>query len=172
MADEAPVSRILTDPQDPLPEANWLWRRVFTFACLAAAFLIAVGLSIALNRIVGNIVGRLDTMDARNVAQITVVAINAILRMFTLMFYVVIIISTYYFIAPSAEQITKMIQTARLLRDGVQIASRAKAETPEGRREETQATIGRPPQPVVPPATPAPEVASDDEEDFAPRSRA
>ncbi len=156
MADETPATRILGDPQDPLPEANWLWRRVFTFACLAAAFIVAIGLAIALNRIVGNIVQRIDSMDARNVAQITVVAINAILRMFTLMFYVVIVIATYYFIAPSAEQITKMIQTAGLLKHGVQIATRAVAATPE-RREETAATIGLPPVAPVPPAREAQE---------------
>jgi hypothetical protein len=175
MADEVQPPRLLSDPQDPLPEANWLWRRVFTFAVLIAAFVIAAGLAVAINRIVGNIVGRIDSMDARNVAQITVVAINAILKMFTLMFYVVLANMLLYIVAPSAEQITKMLQTARLLRAGVQIASRAKAETPEGQREETQATIGLPPQPVVPPAaadTPAPAPEATSDEDFAPRGKA
>ena len=162
MADETPT-RILSDPQDPLPEANWFWRRVFVFVALAAAFGILIGLGMATNRIVGNIVNRIDSMDARNVAQITVVALNVIQRMFTLMFYTVIVIVTYYMVAPSAEQITKMLQTARLLKAGVQIASRAKVETND-RREETQATIGQPPQPVVPEAT--------SDEDYAPRSRA
>ena len=160
MADESTTPRILSDPQDPLPEANWLWRRVFTFAVLIAAFVIAVGLAIAVNRIVGNIVGRIDSMDARNVAQITVVALNVILKMFTLMFYVVLANMLLYIVAPSAEQITKMLQTARLLRAGVQIASRAKAETPDGQKEETQATVGLPPQPVVPPAVAEPEATS------------
>ena len=151
MADETTIPRALPDPQDPLPEANWFWRRVFVFVALAASFGILIGLGLATNRIVSNIVNRIDSMDAVNVAQITVVALHVIQQMFTLMFYTVIVIVTYYMVAPSAEQITKMLQTARLLKAGVQIASRAKVETPD-RREETQATLGLPPQPVVPPA--------------------
>lgn len=169
MADEQKITA-LPDPQDPLPEANWLWRRVFTFAVLALAFGILIGLGWATNRIVGNIVGRIDNMDARNVAQITVVALNVILQMFKMMFYVVGFNMLLYIVAPSAEQITKMIQTARLLRGGVQIASRARYDRPD-HSEETQATIGLPPQPVVPPAAAEPEATSD-EEDFAPKGRA
>ena len=153
MADETTIPRALPDPQDPLPEANWLWRRVFVFVALAATFSILIGLGLATNRIVGNIVNRIDSMDAVNVAQITVVALNVIQRMFTLMFYTVVIVVTYYMVAPSAEQITKMLQTARLLKAGVQIASRAKVELPD-RREETQATLGLPPQPTIPPEPP------------------
>lgn len=164
-APQSDTPRILSDPQDPLPESNWLWRRVFTFAVLAAAFILALGLAIALNRIVGNIVGRIDNMDARNVAQITVVALNVILKMFTLMCYILLANMLLYIVAPSATEITKMIQTARLLKSGVQIGSRAKVRTPDGQEEETAATIGYPPQPKTP------EVTSDDEEDFAPRSR-
>lgn len=173
MADETPLPRSLPDPQDPLPEANWLWRRVFVFLALGLAFGILIGLGLATNRIVGNIVGRIDAMDAKSVAQITVVALHVIQAMFKMMFWTVVIVVTYYMVAPSAEQITKMLQTARLLKSGVQIASRAKVETPE-RREETQATIGVPPQPVVPPAvadTPEPEVTSESEIDYAPRGK-
>lgn len=171
MADEAPPPRILADPQDPLPEASWLWRRVFTFAVLAATVILALGLAIAVNRIVGNIVGRLDTMDARNVAAITIKALEVILRMFTLMVYVWLANMLLYIVAPSAEQITKMLQTARLLKSGVQVATRARARgRGVDREEETAATIGIPPQPHVPPPLARPEVASD-EEDYAPRSR-
>lgn len=165
MADDPVIPKALADPQDPLPEASWLWRRVFTIAAVAITFAIMVGLGYAVNRIVGNIVTRIDTMDAVNVAQITVVALHVIQRMFTLMFYTVLVLATYYMVAPSAEQITKMIQTAGLLKHGVQIASRARFEG-DGRREETQATVGKPPQPVVPPETAAqrdsePEPSSD-----------
>lgn len=152
MAEEA-NTRLLPDPQDPLPEANWLWRRVFVFVALAATFAILIGLGLATNRIVGNVVNRIDSMDARTVGQIAVVALNVMQRMFTLLFYLAVLIVTYYMVAPSAEQITKMIQTAGLLKHGVQVAARAAAQV-EGRREETQATIGLPPQPVVPPETP------------------
>jgi hypothetical protein len=175
MADEPQTPRALADPQDPLPEASWLWRRVFTFVCLGLAFGLTIGLAVALNRIVGNVVGRIDTMSAVNVAQITVVAIQAMLDMFKMMFYVTMLVITYYMVAPSAEQIVKVIQTAGLLKSGVQIGSRALFRGPDGQEEETQATVGVPPQPVVPPAVAAPsappEVASDEEEDVAPRSK-
>lgn len=165
MADET-TNRVLSDPQDPLPEANWLWRRVFTFVALACAFGILIGLGYATNRIVGNIVGRLDSMDAANVTQITIAALDVLREMFKMMWITVLVVVTYYMVAPSAEQITKVIQTARLLQGGVQIASRARVSTPE-REEETTATVGVPPQPTVPAA----EVASaEDEQDFAPRS--
>lgn len=136
------------DLQDPLPEANWLWRRVFVFVATAAIFAILIGLAIATNRIVGNVVGRIDTMDARAVAEIAKQALVAILTMFRLMFWALMVTVTYYMVAPSAEQITKMMQTAGLLKHGVQIASRA-VERPD--RREVAATVGLPPQPVAPP---------------------
>jgi hypothetical protein len=160
-------TRILSDPQDPLPEGNWTWRRIFTFVVAGCTFAILVGLGYAVNRIVSNIVERIDTIDAVNLAKITVVALNVLLAMFKMMFYVVIVNMILYIVAPSAEQITKMIKTASLLKSGVQIASRAIARSDGS--EETQAAVGQPPQPVVPPDTAGPEVTSD-EEDFAPRS--
>jgi hypothetical protein len=158
MADDSQHSRALSDPQDPLPESNWLWRRVFTFVALGCAFILLFALATATNRIVGNVVGRIDTMDARNVAQITVVALNTMLEMFKLMFWLATLTITYYMVAPSAEQITKVIQTAGLLKSGVQIGSRARFEGPDGQREETSGTVGLPPGPVAPSLPPeAPE---------------
>ncbi len=194
---EAPTPPVAIDAQDPLPEANWLWRRVFTFAAVAVILGILIGLAIATNRIVGNVVGRIDTMSAAAVAEIAKEALVVILRMFTLMFWALMVTITYYMIAPSAEQITKMLQTAGLLKAGVQFASRS-IETPEKR--EVAATVGQRPQPDVPipaasiePTTrenlpagadlgaPGPQTAeisetapagvSGDDEDYAPRSK-
>jgi cation transport ATPase len=136
------------DIQDPLPEANWLWRRVFTFLALVVVFGILIGLAFATNRIVGNVVGRIDTMNAAAVADIALRALSVIETMFRLMFWALLVVVTYYMVAPSAEQITKMLQTARLLKAGVQIASRT-VETPD--RRDSAATIGQPPQPATPP---------------------
>lgn len=136
------------DAQDPLPESNWIWRRVFTFVALIAIFAILIGLAVATNRIVGNVVGRIDTMNAEAVALIAKQALAIIEVMFRLMFWALIVVVTYYMVAPSAEQITKMLQTAGLLKAGVQMASRT-VETPE--RRERAATVGTPPQPVSPP---------------------
>lgn len=166
MADDPQTPRVLADPQDPLPEASWLWRRVFTFVVLGVAFLILIGLATATNRIVGNVVGRIASMDAHNVAQITIVALNTMLDMFKMMFYIALVAITYYMVAPSAEQIVKVIQTAGLLKSGVSIASRASFMGADGRREDTAATVSLPPQPqpavppVPAPAAPAPDAAA------------
>lgn len=138
------------DVQDPLPESNWMWRRVLTFIAMGAIFAILIGLAIATNRIVGNVVGRIDSMSAVAVADIAKQALVVIMRMFTLMFWALMVTITYYMVAPSAEQITKMLQTAGLLKAGVQMATRT-VETPA--RRESAATLGTPPQPVTPPIT-------------------
>lgn len=135
------------DIQDPLPESSWLWRRVFTFVAVVIVFALLIGLSVAANRIVASVVERIDTMSPQAVADITIRALDVIGEMFRLMFWALLVIVTYYMVAPSAEQITKMLQTARLLRAGVQVAARS-VETP-GRREEAR-TVGRPPQPRPP----------------------
>ena len=135
------------DLQDPLPESSWLWRRVFTFVATLIVFALLIGLAVAADRIVSSVVERIDTMSPQAVAVITVRALGVIEWMFELMFWALLVVATYYMVDPSAEQITKMLQTARLLRAGVQVASRS-VETP-GRREEAR-TAGRPPQPDVP----------------------
>lgn len=150
---DTPTPASTLDPQDPLPEANWFWRRVFVFVATAAIFAILIGLAVATNRIVGNVVGRIDSMDAQTVAGIAKQALTAILIMFRLMFWALMVTVTYYMVAPSAEQITKMMQTAGLLKAGVQFASRA-VETPD--RREVAATAGQPPQPVAPPSADGP----------------
>jgi len=136
------------DIQDPLPEANWLWRRVLTYALCVAVLLIMVGCGWAMFRIVNSVTGKIDAMDARAVVQITLAALSTVEQMFRLMFWSLMVVVTYYMVAPSAEQITKMLQTAGLLKAGVQIAQRS-VETPE--RREVAATVGQPPQPVTPP---------------------
>lgn len=146
MTDNSPPTA--PDIQDPLPEANWLWRRVFSIGATVIILAILIGLAIATNRIVGTVVERIDTMTSEVVAQIAKQALVVILQMFRLMFWALIVVVTYYMIAPSAEQITKMLQTAGLLKAGVQLAGRS-VETPD--RREIATTAGKPPQPVSPP---------------------
>jgi hypothetical protein len=122
-----------TDPQDPLPEANWLWRRVFIFAVTSA-----------LVYLIWTSVSRLGTIAVVK-PEIGIPAFVSIVKMLVISLWVVV---TYYMVAPSAEQITKMMQTAGLLKAGVAIASRT-LETSD--RKETASTVSIPPQPVVPP---------------------
>lgn len=122
-----------TDIQDPLPEANWLWRRIFIFG-VTTAVIYLVYLS----------VDRLGTVAVVR-PDIGIAAFVSIVKLLVITIDVLV---TYYMVAPSAEQITKMMQTAGLLKSGVQIASRV-VETPF--RRETAQTVAQPPQPVSPP---------------------
>ena len=120
------------DIQDPLPESNWLWRRVFTF--------ITTGVILAF------LWFTLEDLAAVAVLS-PVEGIGALLKISRSLLTFSGLIITYYLIAPSAEQVIKMFKTAALLRSGVQIASRS-VEQP-GRKEVAQ-TVGQPPQPEAP----------------------
>lgn len=133
------------DVQDPLPETNWFWRRVYTFALsLISIAIVIYGVQVLH-----------ELKDADNVYRVTRYMIG-----------VHVLLITYYMLAPSAEQMVKLIQTAKLLGAGVPISRKAVVETPEGGRTEVTTTAGAP---TPPEPSPAPPAAS--EEDFAPRSR-
>lgn len=138
-----------TDLQDPLPESSWLWRRIFVFSTTAAVLFMLWG---AIDRLAA---------VALSAPQLGVPALLSLCKWiigFSGM------MATYYMVAPSAEQITKMIKTASLLRGGVQVAGRQRVEA-DGTTE-TAKTVGRPPAPPVPSTRP-PEA----DHDAAPRSR-
>lgn len=136
------------DVQDPLPETNWFWRRVYTFVLsLISVGMIWYGLSAAY--VMGDS--------------------EAIYRLTRYMIGVHVVLITFYMVAPSAEQIVKLVQAAKLLREGVPVTRRAVVSTPEGGRTEVETTAGHPEAPERVPEPPAASQA--DEEDFAPRSR-
>lgn len=148
MSDLAPQEQHV-DLQDPLPESNWFWRRVFTFLATASVVVMLFFLGYALNRLTDGVVNRIDNMTADTVAKIAIEAMKTIAEMFRLMFWALIVVVTYYMVAPSAEQITKMVKTAALLKGGVQIAGRQTIRTPEA-EVETAKTVGQPPAPPIP----------------------
>lgn len=136
------------DVQDPLPETNWFWRRVYTFALsLISVAFIWYGLE-ALNAM----------QDA-----------DAVYRVTRYMIGVHVLLITFYMLAPSAEQIVKLIQAAKLLQSGVTMRRTAAVETPQGGRTEVSTTAGTPIAPTPQNRSPAP--PESDEEDAAPRSR-
>lgn len=143
--------QVLVDMQDPLPESNWLWRRVLTFFAIVVIFCLMTGLAYAVHRIVGGVIGRIDSMSAQAVATITVRALGVIERMFGWMYWCLLVVVTYYMVAPSAEQIAKMIGAVSLLKGGVGTASRTTVTDREGTTE-VASTTGIPPTPMVPPA--------------------
>lgn len=136
------------DVQDPLPETNWFWRRVYTFVLsLVSVGMIWYGLEVLTSLGDG----------------------DSVYRVTRYMIGVHVLLITYYMVAPSAEQIVKLIQAAKLLQAGVPVTRRAVVETPQGGRTEVETTAGRSHTP--PARNRAPEPPQDDEEDFAPRSR-
>lgn len=136
------------DVQDPLPETNWFWRRVYTFALsLISVAFIWYGFE--------------ALYDMREP--------NLVYSLSRYMIGVHVLLITYYMLAPSAEQLVKLIQSAKLLQSGVPITRSAVLQTPEGARTEVVTTAGASDAPA--PRNRSPEPSADDEEDFAPRSR-
>lgn len=151
---DTPTPPVLVDMQDPLPESNWLWRRVLTFLAIVVIFSLMAWLSYATDKIVGGVVQRIDGMSAEAVAAITVRALGVIEKMFGWMYWALLVVVTYYMVAPSAEQIAKMIGAVSLLKGGVGTATRTVVDQPRGITE-VASTTGIPPTPIAPPATTA-----------------
>jgi hypothetical protein len=127
------------DMQDPLPETNWLWRRVFTFVLTIAS---ATAIWYWTEEII---------------------RLRQPAYLFSLIRYaygVHVMLILFYMVAPSAEQIVKLIQAARIIREGIPSSGSASIQTSEGRTEVTTSS-------GVPASAPAP-----DEEDAAPRGAA
>jgi predicted amidohydrolase len=144
----ADPATLRVDVQDPLPETNWFWRRVYTFALsLISVAFIWFGVE-----------ALYDMRQPQHVFSVTRYMIG-----------VHVLLITYYMLAPSAEQMVKLIQSARLLRSGVPITRSAVVETPQGGRTEVRTTAGAPE--ALPPQNRSPAPLAGDEEDFAPRSR-
>ena len=88
------------DQQDPLPETNWFWRRVFTFAfALISVAFIWYGLE-----------ALWALKDGDHIYSLTRYMIG-----------VHVILILFYMVAPSAEQIVKLIQSARIIRESATI---------------------------------------------------
>jgi len=109
------------DVQDPLPESDWFWRRVFTYA---VTVVLLAGIAYVLQ-------GLRDVQDSAHLYEIG-------MRLTML----VALLVTYYLVAPSAEQIVKLVQAARLIRAGVPFYRTASAETPEGGKTEVTTAAG------------------------------
>lgn len=140
MTDKTPS--LIADVQDPLPEANWLWRRVFCFAVTAVLLFFMWG---AVDRI-----GKVAVV-------LPVQGIPALVTFSKWTIGFAGLVVTYYLLAPSAEQLTKLVKTASLLKAGVQMASRT-IQRPD--KTETASTVGIPPVVAAPPVElPGPPVA-------------
>ena len=106
------------DVQDPLPESNFFYRRVFSYL-----------ITVSITGLLAFVVWRIDGAD-----ELRQVALYLCLLLF--------VVVTYYMIAPSAEQVVKMLQTAKMFTHGVTTRVESRAEGPRGSARSTT-TVGR-----------------------------
>jgi hypothetical protein len=124
------TSKPTEDPHDPLPESTFLWRRLTTWVvCVALLVLIYV-----------NVLSLAAMQESAGIVKVT--------GWLCLLLWIAL---TYYMVAPSAEQITKVIQLARIWRSGVDLTQLSKPS-------EAVDTAPAPPVAPAPPPPPPPPV--------------
>lgn len=177
MSDESPSVTAgppaTADPQDPLPESNWKWRRIFVFvfgslaiAGVAAVLAMIFAMGSATLKIVAQL-GRLRDVKALD-SSLDVIS-NSIAALQSLGFWLIMLVLAdriLYLIAPSAEQAAKMMATVSAWKGGISTSSFAKAQSPDGSTAEAGKSAG----PAVAPAKPA--AAPTDESKLPPYARA
>jgi hypothetical protein len=146
-----PAAAITLDPQNPLPEPSFFWRRwIAIFICVNAlvfAWFAAAWLT-------GG-----EQWDQ-------------LYGLTKLMIYFAALVLTYYFIAPSATELTNMIQSAGLIKKSLDVAESAGKTAAGAAQSYAQRKFQGDPSPSsqIPPTAPG-EAPSASEVDAAPRSR-
>jgi hypothetical protein len=147
------------ETHDPLPEANWFWRRVFSF--------LFVSLMIAGMWWIGSMIDELAPHNPN-------LAIEKLYDAFRYAVLLTFVSVTYYMVAPSAEQVTRMWQTAALFKNGVvssvtqvakgadgstasatTVTGQAGSTTPAAAPASSAAAYAGPPAEHIPPADPS-----------------
>lgn len=136
------------DPQDPLPESNWFWRRVFIFA-LTGVLLFGVYWYV-------------DTL-ATAALLLNETAIQGLISLLKIVLFLVAGNQALYLVAPSAEQAGKWLATLSAWKSGVSTSSTSTATAPDGSRA-TATTSATPQAPAA-----APPVIRTTEVDAAPK---
>jgi hypothetical protein len=155
------------DPQDPLPESNWKWRRWYVFGATTACSVGILVILVMLYRI-----ARVDLVG-RQTDKTTLATIEALYQLGRWLVFLTLVDRVLYLIAPSAEQATKMLATVSALKSGVGFASSSKASGPQGEASSAStagpaAVAPVPPAPPIPPIPPAPPAPPGPEPDLAP----
>lgn len=113
----ADQTKASVDPQDPLPESNWVPRRYFIFfGRVSQTLLIAAA---------GWAITKLGPGNPKE-------AIAALLAAIYCLTAMIITDAVLYLIAPSAEQFAKIVQTVSALKEGISFQTRTvtKATSP------------------------------------------
>lgn len=106
-----PAATVTLDPQNPLPEASFFWRRIMTMLVAAALLSLDWYLAVKLH-------------DLRNSDDLlTFAKWNIVLNG---------LILTYYFIAPSASELTNMIQTASIFKHSISASALVSKQAQDG----------------------------------------
>jgi hypothetical protein len=150
-----PAPPVIVDPQNPLPEASFMWRRIFA-AAISANALVFVWFAAAW------LVGGEQWQYLYGLTKLLIFGAGLIL--------------TYYFIAPSAAELTNMIQSASIIKHSVSLASLAAGSPQNGPETGQGARFGASPAPdsQIRQSTPggaSTGLHSDVEVDAAPRGR-
>lgn len=121
------------DPQDPLPESKWVYRR-----WLSIVIIVFVGWQLHL---IGNRIARQTEATA---------VIDALVNLAHWLIVGWAITMVLYMVAPSAEQVAKMLATLAAWRSGISTTSTSRAVAPDGSMAEATTSAGKPaPKPPV-----------------------
>jgi hypothetical protein len=104
-----PAAAVTIDPQNPLPEASFMWRRLFA-AAISANALVFVWFAAAW------LVGGEQWQYLYSLTKLMIFGAGLIL--------------TYYFIAPSAAELTNMIQSASIIKHSLTTAAESALGSP------------------------------------------
>ena len=137
MTDEVSTPPPKIDAQDPLPETDWFWRRIYVFFVTTGIYVGAWFMAQAIVSIEDNGADKIAALR-------DFVKWLCILGWFSI---------TYYLIAPSAEHITRWVQTAGMLKRGITTSSVQTATGADGSVAQSTTVTG--PAPVVAAVVPA-----------------
>lgn len=149
----AAQSPMLVDPQDPLPESSWFWRRLIVSVGLG---LCAIGEAGILAVIAHIGTKALSYRDAANGAQIALQSIDALHSLGFWLVIVILVNLALYLIAPSAEQATKMLATVSAWKNGVSTAVASRVALPGGTAASSTVAGPAAPEAAAAPAPAAP----------------
>ena len=117
---ETPPTKIVADPQDPLPESNWGWRRAFQIVGL-----IMFAVSMLMILILLGLIAKQTPTSATDV-------VKGLVALGVAMVVIRVIQDVFYMVAPSAEQVTKIFATLSALKSGISFHSASRVQTPDG----------------------------------------
>lgn len=153
-----PEQKITADPQDALPESSWVARRISHFVLLGV-MVVVVGATLAILYMLAKRLLEAGMQDAGTMMAI----VKGLIMIATGAMIMFSVDNILYKVAPSAEQLARIIKSASLMAKGVVFRTQTTATaTDDESIVETTQTVGKPsdeelPIPDGPPAPQRPE---------------